>query len=265
MMRKHEILDDERRARIAEMSHCGIEALRPPEVPFGIRALECGIQVEGIWNAASGMQGLRHGLSVSSPNIDVTLRDTANLDTSSNLRRYSLESRSFGSCQNRSHERQSPVSSIGSAPSSVQDVFYPARSIISDSDSTEPSASRKKSSALLQQPSELPFQKQDCQPSSSSDIPKLPTGGVLLAGLAFSQRINALQSNICHSKEIVENTDWRGVHFGIEEHSSGPGEEQAAHGPALGKEKGVAKAEAKQPPQTLRRKACFEAVRNNAR
>jgi hypothetical protein len=31
------------------MTHCGIDNIRTPEIPFGIRALQNGIEVEGIW------------------------------------------------------------------------------------------------------------------------------------------------------------------------------------------------------------------------
>ncbi|RSL55753.1 hypothetical protein CEP53_007011 [Fusarium sp. AF-6] len=48
-MRRLEIIDEEKRARVSLMSHCGIENLRPPEIPFGIRAIQNGVQVEGIW------------------------------------------------------------------------------------------------------------------------------------------------------------------------------------------------------------------------
>ncbi|KAF7545858.1 hypothetical protein G7Z17_g8839 [Cylindrodendrum hubeiense] len=48
-VRRLEIIDEEKRARLSVMSHCGIDALRPPEVPFGVRAIQNGIEVEGIW------------------------------------------------------------------------------------------------------------------------------------------------------------------------------------------------------------------------
>ncbi|KAM4055098.1 hypothetical protein HRG_005907 [Hirsutella rhossiliensis] len=53
-LRKHEVIDEERRVRLAEMRHCGIEALRTTnEIPFGVRALESGVEVEGIWISRS--------------------------------------------------------------------------------------------------------------------------------------------------------------------------------------------------------------------
>ncbi|PNY24651.1 methyltransferase-like [Tolypocladium capitatum] len=52
-IRKHEIIEEERRARLAEMRHCGIDSLGTNEIPFGVRALESGIEVEGIWVSRS--------------------------------------------------------------------------------------------------------------------------------------------------------------------------------------------------------------------
>ncbi|PHH84896.1 hypothetical protein CDD83_1211 [Cordyceps sp. RAO-2017] len=52
-LRKHEVIEEERRARLAEMRHCGIQSLRVNEIPFGVRALESGVEVEGIWISRS--------------------------------------------------------------------------------------------------------------------------------------------------------------------------------------------------------------------
>jgi hypothetical protein len=59
-MRRLEVIDEEKRARTSVMSHCGIEALRRPEIPFGIRALQNGIQVEGIWISRPNTPESRH-------------------------------------------------------------------------------------------------------------------------------------------------------------------------------------------------------------
>ncbi|RGP74321.1 2-heptaprenyl- -naphthoquinone [Fusarium longipes] len=48
-MRRHEIIDEEKRARLSLMSYCGINNMRTPGIPFGIRAIQSGIEVEGIW------------------------------------------------------------------------------------------------------------------------------------------------------------------------------------------------------------------------
>ncbi|KPM38076.1 hypothetical protein AK830_g8490 [Neonectria ditissima] len=48
-MRRLEIIDEEKRARLSTISHCGIDSLGPLEIPFGIRAIQNGVKVEGIW------------------------------------------------------------------------------------------------------------------------------------------------------------------------------------------------------------------------
>ncbi|EFY90248.1 hypothetical protein MAC_03763 [Metarhizium acridum CQMa 102] len=52
-LRKYEVIDEERRCRITEMKHCGIRHLSYSNVPFGVRAIERGVEVEGIWIASS--------------------------------------------------------------------------------------------------------------------------------------------------------------------------------------------------------------------
>ncbi|RFU78044.1 hypothetical protein TARUN_4200 [Trichoderma arundinaceum] len=44
-----ELIDEERRVRLAEMRYCGINARGITDIPFGVRAIQSGIQVEGIW------------------------------------------------------------------------------------------------------------------------------------------------------------------------------------------------------------------------
>lgn len=49
MMKKQEKLDAEKRARSEELRKSGISTKRGHDVPFGVRALQSGIEVEGIW------------------------------------------------------------------------------------------------------------------------------------------------------------------------------------------------------------------------
>ncbi|KAG5917978.1 hypothetical protein E4U42_007049 [Claviceps africana] len=51
----HEVIDEERRARIAEMNYCGIRHLNHNSIPFGARAIEQGQQVPGIWNSCRAL------------------------------------------------------------------------------------------------------------------------------------------------------------------------------------------------------------------
>lgn len=50
-VRKWETLDAEKRARSSVLSSCGIEAWKVGDVPFGVRAIQRGVEVDGIWIA----------------------------------------------------------------------------------------------------------------------------------------------------------------------------------------------------------------------
>lgn len=62
-MRKLETMDEEKRARALEMRHCGIAALHGNSVPFGVRALQSGIEVDGIWVSRPNTPEHSHGAS----------------------------------------------------------------------------------------------------------------------------------------------------------------------------------------------------------
>ncbi|OIW35499.1 hypothetical protein CONLIGDRAFT_61490 [Coniochaeta ligniaria NRRL 30616] len=51
LMRKQEILDEEKRARFTEMRKAGVpvSSKRGAEIPFGVRAIQGGVEVDGIW------------------------------------------------------------------------------------------------------------------------------------------------------------------------------------------------------------------------
>ncbi|KAK3335573.1 hypothetical protein B0T19DRAFT_12121 [Cercophora scortea] len=49
LMAKQEILDEEKRARLQEMRKTGIPAKRAHGIPFGVRAIQSGVEVDGIW------------------------------------------------------------------------------------------------------------------------------------------------------------------------------------------------------------------------
>jgi hypothetical protein len=49
LMRKQEILDEEKRARLTEMRRAGLSVKRGNDIPFGVRAIQSGIEVAGIW------------------------------------------------------------------------------------------------------------------------------------------------------------------------------------------------------------------------
>ncbi|TGJ88164.1 hypothetical protein E0Z10_g532 [Xylaria hypoxylon] len=49
LLKKHSLLDEEKRARQTELRKSGLPARRRAEIPFGVRAIQSGIEVEGIW------------------------------------------------------------------------------------------------------------------------------------------------------------------------------------------------------------------------
>jgi hypothetical protein len=55
VMKKQEIVDEEKRVRIEELRKSGqiVESRRSHDIPFGVRAIQSGIQVDGIWISQS--------------------------------------------------------------------------------------------------------------------------------------------------------------------------------------------------------------------
>ncbi|KAI1336437.1 hypothetical protein F5Y15DRAFT_207374 [Xylariaceae sp. FL0016] len=53
-LRKHTILDEEKRARQQEMKRSGLPLGRKVDIPFGVRAIQSGVQVDGIWISRPG-------------------------------------------------------------------------------------------------------------------------------------------------------------------------------------------------------------------
>ncbi|KAI0423621.1 hypothetical protein F5Y09DRAFT_203711 [Xylaria sp. FL1042] len=49
LLKKHTLLDEEKRARQMELRKSGLPAGRRADIPFGVRAIQSGIEVEGIW------------------------------------------------------------------------------------------------------------------------------------------------------------------------------------------------------------------------
>ena len=49
ILRKLEYLDEEKRARLLEMRQSGIDIPGVDQIPFGVRAIRGGVEVEGIW------------------------------------------------------------------------------------------------------------------------------------------------------------------------------------------------------------------------
>ncbi|CAG9971348.1 unnamed protein product [Clonostachys byssicola] len=49
LIQRLELEDAEKKARQFDIQHCGIDYLRADDIPFGVRAIQRGIEVEGIW------------------------------------------------------------------------------------------------------------------------------------------------------------------------------------------------------------------------
>jgi len=49
LVAKHVVLDEEKRARQQEMQSTGLPLPRKLDIPFGVRAIQSGIEVDGIW------------------------------------------------------------------------------------------------------------------------------------------------------------------------------------------------------------------------
>jgi hypothetical protein len=49
LMKKQEVLDVEKRARVEELRKTGLPMKRANLVPFGVRAIQSGVEVDGIW------------------------------------------------------------------------------------------------------------------------------------------------------------------------------------------------------------------------
>ncbi|KAI0526138.1 hypothetical protein F5B22DRAFT_642296 [Xylaria bambusicola] len=49
LLKKHTLLDEEKRARQTEMRKSGLPVGRRVDIPFGVRAIQSGVEVEGIW------------------------------------------------------------------------------------------------------------------------------------------------------------------------------------------------------------------------
>ncbi|AEO65720.1 uncharacterized protein THITE_2113018 [Thermothielavioides terrestris NRRL 8126] len=121
LMKKQEALDKEKRARLEEMRKAGLPAKRANNVPFGVRAIQSGVEVDGIW--ISRPASLNEGASakLASSTTLVVGRDS---DSQKKGREYSEDEKSVPVSTTSLGTKQSP-----SAASVLQKV--------TDSDSLE--------------------------------------------------------------------------------------------------------------------------------
>ncbi len=72
LLKKHTLLDEEKRARHMELRKTGLPAGRRADIPFGVRAIQSGIEVEGIWisRPATPIE-IRSSSKASSTTLDI--------------------------------------------------------------------------------------------------------------------------------------------------------------------------------------------------
>ncbi|KAG6037853.1 hypothetical protein E4U40_002065 [Claviceps sp. LM458 group G5] len=120
-MQAHEVIDEERRTRIAEMSYCGIRHLNHNSIPFGAPAIEQGQEVEGIWNSCRVVSDTNQATS------------PATLPNDGNNRPLREREGVVYSSIHDSHEDEvarptSPSSSVGTHSSAPSSTYHDCRS-----------------------------------------------------------------------------------------------------------------------------------------
>ncbi|KAI0966950.1 hypothetical protein F4678DRAFT_263078 [Xylaria arbuscula] len=72
LLKKYSLLDEEKRARQMELRKSGLPVGRRADIPFGVRAIQSGIEVEGIWiSRPATPMGSRTSSKASSTTLDV--------------------------------------------------------------------------------------------------------------------------------------------------------------------------------------------------
>jgi hypothetical protein len=88
LMKKQEVLDEEKRARVEEIRKTGLPLKRGNQVPFGVRAIQSGIEVDGIWiSRPTSLSGLGEKLASSSTTLGRGEDEKSVLVTTTNLDR----------------------------------------------------------------------------------------------------------------------------------------------------------------------------------
>ena len=90
-VKKQELVDEEKRTRTQELRNSGqiVEPRKSYDIPFGIRAIQSGIQVDGIWISQSStpipselkLGPLQHGSTETSGNLDTSKNVQASEET----------------------------------------------------------------------------------------------------------------------------------------------------------------------------------------
>lgn len=66
LLKKHMLLDEEKQARQQEMRRSGLPVGKRIDIPFGVRAIQSGIEVDGIWISRPGTPADSEGMGAAS-------------------------------------------------------------------------------------------------------------------------------------------------------------------------------------------------------
>ncbi|KAL2134326.1 hypothetical protein VTI74DRAFT_455 [Chaetomium olivicolor] len=120
LMKKQEVLDEERRARVEEMRKTGLPIKRANNIPFGVRAIQSGVEVDGIWISRPASLNDAPGAKL----VSATTLASKDSDSQKNGRKYSGDERLVMATTTNIGPRQSP---------SAASIFQK----LTDSDSTK--------------------------------------------------------------------------------------------------------------------------------
>ncbi|KAI1763443.1 hypothetical protein GGR53DRAFT_367699 [Hypoxylon sp. FL1150] len=123
-LKKHTVLDLEKRARQMEMQKSGLPAGKRIDIPFGVRAIQSGIQVDGIWIS-------RPGTPIETSQSSPSISSSSTLET---------DSRSKGKEKELSAHLSTTVTEVQTTPEFTPQPSPPAS--LSERHGGEPSHNR---------------------------------------------------------------------------------------------------------------------------
>jgi hypothetical protein len=107
-MQKLELIDAEKRARRSDVQRCGVDSLLVNDIPFGVRAIQRGIEVDGIWISISNTPELSQ--VASSATLVGDQQESLNSEKKTRTGQRSREvSESIGSSTDETTRREPPA------------------------------------------------------------------------------------------------------------------------------------------------------------
>ncbi|KAL2269836.1 hypothetical protein VTJ83DRAFT_2020 [Remersonia thermophila] len=154
LMKKQEALDLEKRARIEELRKTGLPMKRSNPVPFGIRAIQSGVEVDGIWISRPGSVSDLGEKTVSSATLPVrdieSQQKQGGRDSSADGRSPALNVTTTAAAT-ASSDRKKPARAVRPHPSAPHRQTIDADSIDSDQDAASPPPPIPRSAKAKQQ------------------------------------------------------------------------------------------------------------------